>query len=68
MVLYQVAKLGGDPLIVFWDQDSDGHQSRFLVRGDGRTWMDTKRAQAIRSSAHDKHTEPLARVMAARAD
>ncbi len=68
MMTCQVAVLGGDTLITFWSITGDGHQRRFLVQVSGQVWMDTRQGRAIRPGTKNKYAEPLARVMAARAN
>jgi len=65
MMTCQVAVHGADTLITFWSL-ADGHQRRFLVDCLGRTWMDTKRGQAIRQAT--KYDQAISRILAARAN
>lgn len=67
-MICQVAVLGGDTLVTFWDRDGDGHQRRFLVDGLGRIWMDMRQGRAIRPHSGNKYAAPLRAILAARAN
>ena len=62
----QVATLGGDRLITFWYMDRDGHQRRFLVDSQNRTWLDTRRGVAVRQAI--MYDEAIAAILKARSN
>lgn len=65
-MMCQVAVLGSDTLLIFWNLGT-GKQRRVLIDATGAAWMDAD-GRAVKIAANNKYSAPCLAILQARAN